>query len=320
MQTMTHTATPQQYAPPPIPPHADEVDDEALAFEGRIIDWALGDPPRMVLACSESGNAVARNLAMLGLREFEFTALLLPEAEEVCTITAWLPQITTVITKFAKGTKVKVDVAQKHRFDLIRLLAFEERTFKFIFTAVGVRQSKKEQREARARQRAEEKAAEKLAKQTSKEVARAAEDQQTPEQKANGKLWSVLIYSRTFGNFPGVRERIEKFRRPEENKGTREEQHEILKRVLGVENLSDVPAGEAIRFFKDSPAAASLIDKVRNELAVKKSTDGSTVRAAPFQLEEQQPEPMESMEQSEPEVPVYAGPDYKGEFHRDHTN
>jgi len=81
---------------------------EPISFRGYLHHWTLGEPPRLELVSLQSDNAVALSIALLKGRELSLAIYW--KEELVCTIAAALPPISTVIGKFSKCTKIKLDV------------------------------------------------------------------------------------------------------------------------------------------------------------------------------------------------------------------
>lgn len=81
---------------------------EPISFRGYLHHWTLGEPPRLELVSLQADNAVALSIALLKGRELSLAIYW--KEELVCTVAAALPPISTVIGKFSKCTKIKLDV------------------------------------------------------------------------------------------------------------------------------------------------------------------------------------------------------------------
>lgn len=100
------------------------------------------------------------------------------------------------------------------------------------------------------------------------------EEQATPEQKLNGRMWSKLIYRQQMHNCPGVREALEGVRL-----STAEQPDVLFHRLFNVESMRDVSPARALEMFDHNPQAELMIERAARDAAQpSKGPDGATVR------------------------------------------
>lgn len=124
---------------------------EPVAFRGTLHHWTLGEPPRLELVCYPTDNAVAQSIALLKGREIRLAIFF--KDERICTLAAALPPISTVVGKFGKSTKVKLDVYPDDMPSFLSAirLADSDGTMRFEF-APGDSLPEKPKREAKAKE------------------------------------------------------------------------------------------------------------------------------------------------------------------------
>ena len=121
---------------------------DPISFRGALHHWTLGEPPRLELVCVPSDNAIAQSIALLKGRELSLAIHY--KDDKVCTLSAALPPISTVVGKFGKATKVKLDVYPNDMPSFLSAirLADGDGMMRFEFLP-GAPQSEKPKREAK---------------------------------------------------------------------------------------------------------------------------------------------------------------------------
>lgn len=124
---------------------------DSVAFRGTLHHWTLGEPPRLELVCYPTDNAVAQSIALLKGREIRLAIFF--KDERICTLAAALPPISTVVGKFGKSTKVKLDVYPDDMPSFLSAirLADSDGTMRFEF-APGGSLPEKSKREAKTKE------------------------------------------------------------------------------------------------------------------------------------------------------------------------